>query len=85
LQRVELVALGQTFDGEHVTPGSLDGQHQAGAHRVTVYENRTGAAHTVLTTQVGTGEPELGAKEVGQGDSYVGGRRARLAVDGEVD
>jgi hypothetical protein len=44
----------------------LDGQHQAGAHGLAVEQDGAGTAHAVLAADVGAGEIEVVAEEVGR-------------------
>ena len=53
--------------------------------RLAVHEHRARAAHAVLAPEVGAGELELLAEEVGERRPDFGGRRPRRAVDGELD
>src|SRR5438094_9257532 len=56
----------QPLDRRDVVSIHLDGEHQAGAHRLAVQQHRTGAAHAVLASNVGAGETQLVAQEVGE-------------------
>ena len=55
-------------------PSRLHGEHQARAHRLAVDQHRAGAADAVLAADLGAGQPELVAQEVGQ-------QRPRLDLD----
>ncbi len=66
LQRAGLEA----FDRAHVAAVGLDGEREAGAHRLAVELHRAGAADAVLAADLGAGQP-LVADEVRQ-------QRARL-------
>ncbi len=61
------------------------GEHQAGPHGRAVDEHRAGPAHPVLATDVGAGQLQVVAQEVGQQPAR---RRLRVTphpVDGEGD
>ncbi len=86
LQRVELaVAAGQPLDGGELVAVGLDRQHQAGAHRLAVDEHRAGAADAVLAADVGAGEAELVAQEVGEQQPRLDLALVGPAVDRHLD
>ena len=66
-------------------PSQADRIGDAGAGDLAVDLHRAGAADAVLAADVGAGEQQLLAQEVGQvrAGSHLGGDR--LAVDGEGD
>ncbi len=67
LERMELVGRrGQAFNGMDLVPARLHREHQARAHRQAVEQNGARAAHAVLAADVGAGEPEVVAQEVGE-------------------
>jgi hypothetical protein len=66
LDRMEMVGLTQTFDGNHRCFGYLAYQHQAGAHRVTVNEDCAGATLPHATAFLGASEAKTVAKKVEQ-------------------
>ena len=74
LQRVELVAVGQPFDGADLSAVGLHREHQAGAHRLAVDQHGAGAAHAVLAADMRAGLPAILADRIGQ-------RAARLDLD----
>jgi hypothetical protein len=55
---------GKALDSRHLVALGLDGEHQAGAHRRAVQQDRAAAAHAVLAADVGAGQPEVVAKVV---------------------
>jgi len=55
---------GQSFDGRHLVAFGLDSEHEAGAHRRTVEQNRAAAAHTVLAADVRAGQAQVMAEVV---------------------
>ena len=57
----------QALDGGDLGAVGLHGEHQAGAHRVAVEQHRARPAHAVLAAEVGAGEGEVLAEDVGQG------------------
>ena len=62
----------------------LHRQHQAGAHRGAVDDDRAGAAHAVLAADMGAGEPQLMAQAIGQGQPRLDLDLDLLAVDFEA-
>ena len=66
-------------------PTRLDREHQARPDADTVDDHRARAAHAVLTPEVGAGELEAIAEEVGQRHPHFGVRPALLAVDDDLD
>ena len=65
--------------------GGLDRQHQARAHRPAVDDDRARAADAVLAADVGAGEVEVIAQEVGQRLARLHRAGARRAVDPHGD
>src|SRR5439155_21803534 len=67
-QRMQLFALRrllrQAFHRAHRLALSLHGEHEAGAHRLTLDEHGACAAHAVLAAQVRSGEPAVLAQRV---------------------
>ena len=67
LQRMQLVgAGGDALDGQHLVAVGLHRQHQAGARRAAVEQDGAGAADAMLAAEMGAGEAELVADEIGQ-------------------
>ena len=86
LQRMQLVgARRDAFDGEDLVAVRLHREHQAGARRQPVQEDGAGAAHAVLAAEMGAGQAELVADEVGEGDAHLDLFLVALAVDGQRD
>jgi hypothetical protein len=56
-----------------------DGERDAGAHRFTVYKDRTRATHAMLATEVRASQVLVVAKEIAQMDP-----RRDVATDGPV-
>src|SRR5207248_10494329 len=56
----------QALDGGDLRSLSLDGEEQAGPHCFAVEEDGAGAAHPVLTAEMGASEGAVLTKEVGQ-------------------
>src|SRR5262249_18031655 len=87
LHRVQLVALRQAFDRSDLPALRLHGEHQAGAHRLVVEDDGTGAADAVLAAYMGAGLPAVVADGVDQRlarlDAYV--VVAPVDVEGDVD
>jgi hypothetical protein len=67
LEWVEFVDGADTFDGGDRAASDCNRKNETRAHDVPVQENATGAAGTLLTSGVGSGEPELVAQRVKQG------------------
>ena len=66
LQIGDLAAVGQPFDRFHCTTIRLHGQRQAGAHDLAIEAHGAGAADAMLATDMGAGETEVVAQEVGE-------------------
>ena len=66
LERVQRVAVGEAFDGRDVGAVGLDGEHQARPDGFAVDEHGARAAHAVLAPEVGAGQLEILAQEVGE-------------------
>ena len=74
LQRMQLVAVRQAFDGADRAALGLHREHQAGAHRLAVDQHRAGAADAVLAADMRAGQAAIVADRVDQ-------RAARLHAD----
>ena len=85
LQICEHSVLGQAFDGFHRFSGNLRGQGQAAARGAPVDQHRAGAADAVLATEMGSGQLELLAQEIGQMLPRLDAAPQRLAVERRVD
>jgi hypothetical protein len=84
LQRMQLVCRRRdALDGENVVTICLHRQQQAGARREPVQKNGAGAANTVLTAEMGAGEPELMAQEVGERQAHLDLLLMMLPVNGQ--
>ena len=60
LQRAErAVGRGEPFDGLHLVPVGLHGEHDAGPRRLAVEEHRAGAADAVLAPDMRAGQPQV--------------------------
>src|SRR5262249_37711867 len=82
LQRMQLVGAGRdALDGENLVAVSLHGQHEAGARREAVEQDRAGAAYAVLAAEMRSGEAEMVADEIRQGEADL----HLLLVAGAVD
>jgi hypothetical protein len=68
---VELIAAGEAFHGLDLVTVRLDREHEAGAHRLPVQQDGTGAAHAVLAAHVRAREPEIMAQKVGKEEPSV--------------
>jgi hypothetical protein len=76
LQGAELAVLGQALDGDDRATGDLRHRHEAGADLAAVEPHRAGAAVAGVATDLGAGEAEVVAQDVGQ---------AAHGIDVEVD
>src|SRR5213596_75823 len=85
LERMQRIAppraVRQPLDRRDVVPIRLDGEHQAGAHRLAVQQHGTGAAHAVLASNVRAGETQLVAQEVGEEQPRLHRALMAYAVD----
>ena len=72
LHRMQVGAVGQTFDRHDRRPGSLDGQHGAGLHRLAVDMDDAGAALRGVAADMGAGKAEIFAQEMNQKRSVLG-------------
>ena len=66
MQRREVGVVGEPFDGYDLGALGLHGEHEAGAHRRAIDDNRAGAAHAVLAADMGASEPQMMAQAIGQ-------------------
>ena len=66
LQRVQIVPVGQTFDGDDLGPLERDGQRQARVGAAAVDQHRAGTALAVRAAVLGAGQVEVLAQEVEQ-------------------
>ena len=85
LQRMQFVAVGEPFDGADFLALGLDGEHQAGAHRLVVDDDRAGAADAMLAADMGAGLPAIVANGVDQSAARLDADRIIPAVDVERD
>ena len=85
LHRMQLVAVGQTFDGADFLAVGLHREHQAGAHRLAVDDHGAGAADAVLAADMGAGLPAILADGVDQRAPRLDRDGVLAAVDGEGD
>src|ERR1700682_1663634 len=56
----------QAFDLRHVVSFSLHGEHEAGAHRRAVEQNRAASANPMLAADMRAGEAEVVTQVVGE-------------------
>ena len=57
----------EPFDGHHLPPMALHGQHQTGEHRLAVENHRTGAALTQFAPMFGSGVAQVLPQNFQQG------------------
>ena len=84
-QRLPDRIVSQAFHGDDL--GALAGVRigDAGADRTPVHEHRARPAHPVLAAEMGAGEVQVVAQQLGELRPRRDGGLARLAVDGEAD
>jgi hypothetical protein len=58
LQRREVMVVGESFDRHDLAALGLHREHQTRAHRCVIDNDGAGAAHTMLATNMGSGEAE---------------------------
>src|ERR1700716_4174020 len=86
LQRVQLgIAHRDALDRGDLVAVGLHRQHQAGARRLAVEQDRAGAAYAVLAAKMRAGEPEIMPDKIRQGDADLDLLLVTLAVDGQRD
>ena len=85
LQRRQTIGRGEALDGDNALAVGLRGEHQAGAHRLALDQHGAGAAHTVLAADMGAGEADLVAQEVGKIDARLDAAGVFGAVDVDLD
>ena len=85
LQRMQLLAVGEPFDGADLPAVGLDREHQAGADRLAVEDDRAGAADAVLAADMRAGLAAVVADRVDQRLARLDADRVRAAVDRQRD
>ena len=85
LQRVQLPMRAEALDRLDAAAVGLHREHQAGAHAVAVDQHRAGAAHAVLAADMGAGQPERVAQEIGEQQARLDRASAGGAVHGDCD
>src|ERR1700728_527081 len=85
LQHRQLVAVGKALDGADFLALRLNGEHQAGAHRLVVDNYGTGAADAVLAADMGTGLAAIVADGIDQRLARLDADRIIAAVDSQRD
>src|SRR5947208_1492616 len=85
LKRMQRVAraVSKALHGLDLVAVRLDGEHEAGAHRLAVQQDGAGAAHPVLTSDVRPGEAQLVAQEVGEEQPRLHRALVAHAIDGD--
>src|SRR5687767_13473564 len=73
------------FDGQDLVAVRLHREHQARARGEAVEQDRAGAADAVLAAEMGAGEAELLAHEIGEREADLDLLVVALAVDGDGD
>ena len=85
LHRVQLVALGDAFDGGDVGAVGLSDQHGAGFHRPAIDMDDAGAALAGVASDMRAGESEMVAQEMDKQRSVFDIAGDRLAIDCQFD
>lgn len=81
LYRMKPAVLGKALNRRDLMTISLDGEHQARAHRFAVEEHGTGTADAVFTPHVRPGEGKVVAQEVTEQQARFDAAPERRAVD----
>ena len=71
------------LDGENIMAVGLHREHKAGTRRAVIEEDGACPADAVLAAEMGAGEAELVADEIGQRDAHLDFFLVPLAVDGQ--
>ena len=66
LQRMQLIAVSESFDRRHLGTIGLYGEDRAGLGTATINKHSTSATLTRVAPDVGTGEVELLAQKVNE-------------------
>src|SRR5712691_1380863 len=82
---MQLAVRSETFDGGHACAVSLHRQHRARFDGLAVDENRTRAALTGVTADIGSGEAECVAQEMDEEQTWLDLSGLPCAVDRERD
>jgi hypothetical protein len=86
LQRMQPIrGRSDAFDGEEFMSVRLHREHQAGPRRAAIEEDGAGAAHAMLTTEMGAGQAKLVTHKIGQRHPDLDLLLVPLAVDGQRD
>lgn len=82
LHRAERSTRGsQALDRDDLGPVGLDGEHQAGADRLSVTQHRASPANAMLTADVRAGQAAVFAQEIRQQPATLHGPSVVAAVD----
>src|SRR5262249_3142536 len=85
LYRVQLIAVGETFDRADALALGLDREHQAGPYRLVVEDHRARAADAVLAADMRPGQPAFVADDIDQRLSRLDTNGGIMTVDIELD
>jgi hypothetical protein len=72
----------QRFDRQDVVSVRLHGEHQAGADRLSIEQDRARAAYAMLTADVCAGQAKLVAQEIAQQQAWLDGAFVWSAING---
>ena len=81
LDEPQAITVAERLDGLDDRSLRLHRQHQAGTDGLTVDRHRARTTHTVLATEMRAGEPEVVAKQFGQGRATLDHRALVPTVD----
>ena len=85
LHRMQLVALGEAFDGGDVGAVGLTDQHGAGLDRPAVDMHDAGAALAGVAADMGAGQAQMLAQQMDKQGAVLDIGRDRLAVHRQFD
>src|ERR1700722_18653776 len=85
LQRVHLPDAAEAFDRLDAAAFGLHREHQASAGTVAVDQHRAGAADALLAADMGAGQAQRVAQEIGEEEPRLNGGAMDRAVDGHAD
>jgi hypothetical protein len=75
----------EILDAPDLRAVAIDGEGQTRALRLAVDQHRAGAAHALLTAEMGPGEMQVAAQEISEMQPGLDLGRDRDTVDGQRD
>ena len=85
LRRMQLAVFGEAFDGHHVGTIGLHSKQGAGFDRTTIDMHGAGAALAGVAADMGAGQIQRVAQEIGEQHAIFNFAAAGLAVYGHFD